>query len=267
MAIDYVIDYDCIPKQKLTSEGILERIKGRERAATIIRLFRENGDDRPPSEMGFDFTRSNPEDEEETELIVVQDLLDFSDELKPLEHFCRNCPANRTGTPFGCMGFVQYPISGKAEAWLLDQLPSIKEPLIWLLLKQGVDNFQYDGQQVALLRHQSDSYFEDKQAADRVLGEFSINANQSFEMFFMLEDDINPNHAAILLIFYNALERSELEANEIMALVPATDEKVEKLPFLHQIMQGDDSSVIDLKDFLQALYVAWVLNVNLKIDA
>lgn len=266
MAIDYVIDYDCVPKQKLTSEGIMERIKGRERAATIIRLFRENGDERPPSEMGFDFTRSSPEGEEETELVVVQDILDFSDELKPLEHFCRNCPANRTGTPFGCMGFVQYPISGKAEAWLLDQLPSINEPLIWLLLKQGVDNFQYDGQQVFVLRQQNDNYFEDKYAATRTLGEFNISANQSFEMFFMV-GDINPNHAAILLIFFNALERTELEANEIMALAPATDEKVEKLPFLHQIMQGDDTSVADLKEFLQALYVAWMLNVKLKIDA
>jgi hypothetical protein len=266
MAIDYVIDYDCIPKQQLTTEGIIERIKGRERAAMVIRLFRENGDERPPSEMGFDFTRSSPDGEEDTELIVVQDILDFADELKALEHHCRGCPANRTDSAFGCMSFVQYPISGKAEAWLLNQLPSINEPLVWLLLKQGVDNFQYDGQQVILLRQQSDSYFEDKQAALRTLGEFSINANQVFEMVFTL-GDIIPNHGAMLLLFYNALERSELQANEIMALAPATDEKVEKLPFLHQIMQGDDSSTVDLKEFLQALYIAWALNVNLKIDA
>jgi hypothetical protein len=266
MAIDYVIDYNCIPKQQLTTEGIVERIKGRERATTIIRLFRENGDERPPSEMGFEFTRNTPEGEEETELIVVQDLLDFVDELNPYEHHCRNCPANRAGTPFACMGFVQYPITGKAEVWLLNQLPSINEPLIWLLLKQGVDNFQYDGQQVALLRQQSDNYFEDKQAALRSLGEFSINANQAFEMFFLL-GDIIPNHGAVLLLFYNAIERSELEANDMMALVPATEEKIEKLPFLHQILQGDDTSTADLKEFLRALYVAWVLNVNLKIDA
>lgn len=266
MAIDYVIDYDCEPKRQLTTDGILERIKGRERAAMIIRLFRQNGDERPPSEMGFEFTRSTPEGEEETELIVVQDVLDFANELSGFEHHCKGCPANRTGTPFGCTGFVQYPVNGQAEAWLLNQLPSINEPLVWLLLKQGVDNFQYDGQRVALLRQESDSYFEDRQAAMRTLGEFIINANQVFEMFFMV-GDIIPNHAAILLLFYNAIDRSELEANEIMALTPATEEIIEALPFLHQIMQGDDSSTADIKEFLQALYLAWSLNVNLKIDA
>ena len=85
MAIDYVIDYGCEPKRKLTTEGIVERIKSRERAHTIIKIYRENGDARPPSEMGFEFTRSTPEGEEETELIVVQDILDQANELKPLE--------------------------------------------------------------------------------------------------------------------------------------------------------------------------------------
>lgn len=266
MAIDYVIDYDCVPKQTLGTTGILERLKSRDRADTIVRMFRENGDDRPPSEMGFEFTRSTPEGEEETELIVVQDIIDLAEQLNPLAHHCVGCPANRTGQPFGCTGFVQYPISGKAEAWLLNQLPSINEPLVWLLLKQGVENFKYDGQQVAALRQQDDTYFEDKQAAYRFLGEFNLNANQMFEMIFMV-GDIIPNHGAILLLFYNAIERSELQANEIMALAPATEEKIRKHPFLHQVMQGDDRTIAELKEFFNAVYIAWALNVRLIVDA
>jgi hypothetical protein len=266
MAIDYVIEYDCEPKRQLTTDGILERIKGRERAAMIIKLFRENGDDRPPSEMGFEFTQRTPEGEEDTQLIVVQHILDEAEDLKPLEHFCRGCPANRTGTPFGCMNFVQYPISGKGEEWLLNQLPSIKEPLVWLLLKQGVENFQYDGQSVAALRQQEDTYFEDKQTAVRFLGDFSINANQVFEMIFTV-GDINPNHAAVLLLFFNAIERSDLEANVIMTLAPATKEKIQQLPYLHQVLPNDDTTIADLKEFLQALWLAWSLNVKLRVDA
>lgn len=266
MAIDYIIDYDCIPKQTLGTTGIIERIKARERANTIIALFRENGDERPPSEMGFEFTRSTPEGQEEAQLVVVQDILDLAEALKPLEPHCRLCPANRTGTPFGCMGFVQYPISGKGEAWLLNQLPSVNEPLIWLLLKQGVESFKYDGQGMALLRQQSDSYFEDKQSAIRFLGEFTLNANQIFEMLFAV-GDIIPNHGIIMLLFFNAIERSELQADEIMALSPANEEKVKQNPFLHQILQGDDLTIADLKEFFQAMYVAWALNVKLKVDA
>lgn len=265
MAIDYVIDYDCIPKQQFGTISIKERIKGRERATTIIRMFRENGDDRPPSEMGFEFTRSTPEGQEETQLIVVQDMLDEYDELRPVEHHCRGCPANRTGTPFGCMGFIQYPITGAAEAWLLNQLPSIDEPLVWLLLKQGVDAFMYDGNSIAKLR-QDDTYFEDNIPASRFLGEFNLNANQTFEMIFGV-GDIIPNHGSVLLVFYNALERAEMEAKEIMSLAPADEEKLKKYPFLHQVMQGDDLTTMEFKEFFHAMWVAWALNVKLLIDA
>ncbi|MEL7432342.1 MAG: hypothetical protein AAFN11_00185 [Chloroflexota bacterium] len=266
MAIDYVIDYDCVPKQTLSSQGILERLKKRERAETIIRIYRENGDDRPPSRMGFDFTRTTPEGEEETETIVVQDLLDEVADLDPVAHHCTGCPANRRGVPFGCTGFVQYPISGKAEAWLLDQLPPVNEPLVWLLLKQGVENFSYDGRMFAQLRHGSDTYFEDDQAAFRFLGEFSLNANQVFDMIFNV-GDIAPNHGAVLLLFFNAIERSELQADAIMKLAPANLEKIQAHMFLHQTMPKDDRTIIEMKDFFQAVWVAWALNVQLKIDA
>lgn len=267
MAIDYVIDYECTPKKKLTTEGILERMKGRERAATIIQMFRENGDDRPPSEMGFEFSRSTPEHQDEAELIVVQDVLDEAAELDAYESHCSGCPANRTGRPFGCMGFIQYPISGKAETWLLNQLPSIHEPLVWLLLKQGVESFQYDGSAIQELRVQSDTYFEDRQAPMRFLGDFSLNSNQLFEMMFTV-GDIIPNHGVILLLFLNAIERSELEANEIMGLAPATQERIESLPFLHQHILGvDDETLTQLKSFLHALYIAWALDCKLLVDA
>ena len=43
--------------------------------------------------MGFEFTRSTPEGVEENRVIVVQDLLDAAEELRPLEHHCLGCPA------------------------------------------------------------------------------------------------------------------------------------------------------------------------------
>lgn len=265
MAIDYVIDYDCIPKQTFGTDELKERMKGRERANIMIQLYRENGDERPASEIGFEFTRQSPQGEEETRLVIVQDLIDAYDEIAKVSHHCRHCPANRLGTAFGCMSFVQYPISGKAEAWLLDQLPSINEPLIWLLLKQGIENLNYDGKAIAILRQTNDNYFEDKLAAQRFLGEFMLGANQVFEMIFAV-GDIIPNHGAVLLLFYNAIERSELEAPEIMTLAPANEGKILKYPFLHQVMPHDDKTIAEFKEFFHALYIAWALNVKLLIE-
>ncbi|MEQ8672005.1 MAG: hypothetical protein RLP44_00540 [Aggregatilineales bacterium] len=264
MAIDYIIGYDCIPKQTLTPEGILERLKGEQRALKIIDLFRKNGDDRPPSQMGFEFTRNTPEGVEETQVIVVQELLDEAAELHPLEAHCLGCPANRTGERFGCMGFIEYPISRQAESWLLDRLPVPDEPLIWLLLKQGVQEFQYDGGTVKRLRADSDAYFEERMVLSRRLGEFSIDANQLFEMIFAV-GNIQPNHAALLLLFMGAINR-DLEADTIMHITPPPPDVNTRFPFILTDEDGDDKTILELKAFFRAMYMAWSLNVPLKLD-
>ncbi len=263
MAIDYIIDYDCHPKQTLGTDGILERIKGRERAETIIRLYREHGDDRPPSQMGFELSKNTPDGQSQPILVIVQDLLDAAEALKPLEPSCVGCPANRAGRPFGCMGFVHYPISGRGEAWLLNQLPSPAEPLVWLLLKQGVENLLYDGRSAQQWRQQSEAYFEDKVAATRPLGEFQLTADQVFEMIFAV-GDIRPNHGGILLLFFNAIPRN-LEANEIMNIGRAGPSG--RYPFLLADDPDDDATIAQFKALLAALYTAWTLNVRLLVDA
>lgn len=265
MAIDYIIDYECEPKRVLSTQGIVDRLKGEERARTIIRLFRESGDPRPPSEMGFEFTRSTPEGAEENREIVVQDLLDAAEELRPLEHHCVGCPANSAGRPFGCIGHIEYPISGVGEAWLLDQMPVPDDTLIWLLLKQGIEEFKYDGASIEPLRSGSSNYFEDELPASRILGEFTIDANQVFEMMFTV-GKINPNHAAILLLFTGAVPR-DVEAEMLMRLTPAPPDVDERYPFILQAEEGDDPTISQLKAFLHALYVAWKLHIPVLVDA
>lgn len=265
MAIDYIIDYECEPKRALTTQGIVDRLKGEERAHKIIQLFRANGDERPPSEMGFEFTRSTPEGVEENRVVVVQDLLDAAEELRPYEHHCIGCPANRAGRPFGCIDYIQYPISGYGEAWLLDRMPVPDDTLIWLLLKQGVEEFKYDGTSIVPLRSASDAYFEDPTPASRILGEFTVDANQVFEMLFAV-GAVNPNHAAILLLFTNAIPR-DVEAELVMQLTPAPADVETRFPFILRPSEDDDETILQLKAFLHALYLGWKLHVRVLVDA
>lgn len=262
MAIDYIINYLCQPKSALGEQTILEMLKADERAQAIIRIFREAGDQRPPDQMGFEMTHRTPEGEQ-TQLVVVQDLLNFAQPLQAYATHCRACPANALGKPFGCMGFIQYPISGKSETWLLNQLPTVRDALVYLLLKQGIDEFGYDGQSILPLRL-NETYFEDKIPAMRRLGEFDITANQVFEMVFNV-GDIQPNHAAVLLLFFNALER-DLQAEEIMNITHTPEDAEQRYPFLHQDFPQDDDSISDFKRFLYALYVAWRLKVSVRLD-
>lgn len=265
MAIDYVIDYNCVPKETLGTEGIIERLKAEDRARAVIALFRQNGDDRPPSEMGFEFTRRSPEGEEETRVIVVQDLLDDAAVLRPLEDHCIGCPANRTGLPFGCMGFIQYPLSEQAENWLLDQLPVPDEPLVWLLLRQVIKEFDYKGDDIAPWRQQEGVFFETTSVNGRKLGELTIDSNQVFELLFARRQYIIPRQAALLLLFFNAIHR-DLEADVIRELDPAPEDVEQRYPFILTDNVDDDSSITEIKAFLRALYIAWKLNVNLLLD-
>lgn len=264
MAIDYIIDYACVPKSKLGTDGILERLKGRERAESIVRLFRKNGDNRPPSQMGFEFTRSTAAGQEETRVIVVQDLLDAAAELTLLAHHCAGCPANVGNRPFGCISYIEYPISRQGEVWLLKQLPTPEEPLMWLLLRQGLEEFGYDGGSVKALRGEGLPYFEETGVLARHMDEFYITANQVFEMTFTL-GHIQPSHAGVLLLFFNAIRR-DLDADAIMNISRAPADARERYPFLLQPEEGDDRTVRQLKAFLHALYAAWTLNVRLLLD-
>lgn len=263
MAIDYVIDYACVPKETLTTDGILERLKARERAGAVIKLFRDNGDQRPPSEMGFEFTRTNAAGEEETRVVVVQEMLDQAVELDPLAHFCAGCPANMRGVPFGCIGAIQYPISAAAERWLLDRLPSIEEPLPWLLLRQGVQELGYDGESVRPLRA-GGTYFEERRVPGRDLVEFVFTANQAFEMLFML-GGIQPAHAGVLLLLFNAIPRG-VEAGQIVQIMNGSASADDFPLTLPSVTLDDDRTVAELKDFFMALHRAWSLGVPLLLD-
>ncbi len=266
MAIDYVVDLGCVPKSTLGTGGILDRLKARERARQVIRLFRENGDQRPPSEMGFEFSRTSAEGVEETRVIIVQELLDTANELDPLAHHCTGCPANVLGVPFGCMSFIQYPISEAAERWLLARMPGIDEPLIWLLLKQGVIELGYDGAMVAPLRA-NPAYFEEPRLPGRDMVEFLLNSNQVFQMLF-LTGHIQPSHAGMLLLLFGAIRR-DLEAHQVVLIMnrSLTPEQVERdFPFLMKPDSADDKTVAELKQFFHALYRAYLLGVQVVLD-
>ncbi len=265
MAIDYVIDYDCVPKQTMGTMGIIERLKGQERADAIIALFRQNDDQRDPSEMGFEMVRTAADGSEETQIVVVQHLLDSAEELEPLAPYCVGCPANRAGKPFGCIDHISYPITGKGEAWLLNQLPRPDEPLIWLLLREGIEKFHYDGSTVRELRSTNQNLFEEERTIYRRLGEISVTSDQLFEMTFLL-GNVQPNHAGILLLFFAAIDRENMEAPTIMGIgeLP-TDDRVQ-YPFLIEHDKEDDPTTTEMKNFLAALYLAWVLNVQLLLD-
>lgn len=263
MGIDHVIDLDCIPKQTLSTAGIAARLKAQQRAAAVIKLYRDRGDYRPPQEIGFEMVRRTADGSEEVQVIIVQDLLDQGAALESLAKHCQGCPANLTGKAFGCFGYINYPLSPAAEIWLLKQLPGPDIPLVFLLLRQTLTDSNLQGTQVAEMRQRPGVFFQGAEKFGRRFDEFTITTDQVFELIF-LQEVIRPLYAALLLLLFSAIPR-DYDAQKLMELTPARPDQ--PLPFTMQPDPADDKSIADLKTFFAALHRAHQLNVSLSLDA
>lgn len=265
MSIDHVIDYPCTPKDTLTTPGLLARIKAGQRADSIIRLYRERGDNRPPAEMGFEMVRRAADGTEEVQVVIVQDLIDQSVALDSLKRHCAGCPANVSGKGFGCFNYVNYPISSKAEVWLLKRLPTPDEPLIFLLLQQTVQDLTADrvvADQLAGMRQRPGVYFESGEVLGRRYDETTITTNHLFQLLF-LPESIQPAYAALLLLLLGVIPR-QMDAESLMRLTPA--DPASPLPVLIRDEPADDESIHTIKHFLTAVHRAHSLNVSVSLD-
>ncbi len=264
MGVDYVIDYACRPKEALSTSGILVRLKAGERAESIIALYRDNGDMRPPVEMGFEMVRRTAEGAEETQVVIVQSLLDEAAQLAPYEHFCEGCPANVQGRPFGCFGRINYPISRAAELWMLRRLPIAEEPLVFLLLRDVISESRELATQAAQIRETSSAIFETKEVFGRVVEGITATTNHLFGLLF-LTGASDPIRSVMLLLFMGAIPR-DMEADALQSMTPAPPDARERFPFLLSIEDADDETTRALKGYFAALYTAYLLNVTTSLD-
>ena len=273
MAIESIIEYSCIPKDILTTDGLLERLKARDRAEAIIKIYREKGDHRPVAEIGFELTRRTGTGEEITETVMAAELLAEAAILDEVSDHCYGCPVNRTNQPFGCVSSINYPLSEAGELWLLRQLPRSESPILHILLR-GIEEYNYDGETARPLRHQEGVYMvsHDTLARPYVEEDNIITSDQIFEMLFMV-GTIQPGHAAMTLLFFHIIPRDDLTPDDIFwlmngGIVSVDADRVEdELPMLIGFAEEDDATIRDFKHFLHALYLAYINGVNLRIDS
>lgn len=264
MGADFVIQYGCVPKEAFTTDGLLSRVKSGERAKAIERFYRQNGDQRPAEEMGFEMVYRTMDGGEEKEVLHLDDLNAQRAELTPYEVHCAGCPANALNRPFGCIGTVNYPLSAKAEFWMLQQLPAPEQPVPFLLLMQGRD-FGNTGERAEGLRDNAPGvFFESEHPLARRYDEMDVTGEQLFELLF-LGGTIPPKRATMILLFLGGLSQ-EIAPNELMALNPAPSDFAQSYPFILTESADDDASIRDLKRFLYALYFGVMLDRDVMLD-
>lgn len=262
MGIDYVIDLPCPPKQQLGVDGLIELVKAKTRAETVLEIVRQRGDQRTPSEIEFEVMLQTPDGVEQT-TVTVQSLLDSAATLEPLRPHCGGCPANRDSPGFGCYKSVPYPIPEAAEAWLLGLLPDDLETTAGQLLLRALDDFGWDGEHAAGMREQDDTFFESNQALgvswDDGDDPVEIDADQVFHMLFHV-GNVGATHAFMVCLFFGVVPHD-------LDLAALADPAARASALAQAVVPQPPSEACEpMAQFLHALVTAARLDLDVVID-
>ena len=245
MGIDYVVDLDCEPKRALSVERLVSLVKGQSQAAAIIEMARRDGDQRPPEQLSFTRMVLRPEGPVEQK-ISVGTLLNQVQELNAHAPHCEGCQANLPARPFGCYGSVAYPITARAEEWLMSQLPADLKSAAGHLLRSAVTDLKFTGGMFLKMRPQ-EMFFESRTPIKRKWGSWlsgwTLTSDQLLQMLFGL-GNLQPAHCKMMSI--------------ILGLIPTGDDSAPPKP---------NEQSAPLARALNAMALAGQLGVNLLVDA
>jgi len=216
MGVDYVQDRSCRVKEELGLETLVGLLKSRAQAARLQRQFEEKGED----PKGATIRRvviypSGPVEEK----VSLDELMQAGAALKPLEPACDGCTANFRGSPFGCCGYLNYPISDPEERWLMARLPDSLSSAGGIYLNSALRELKIDGAPVARMR--KDLFFERPEPVIRQWGSasdpFEVSSNQILQ-FLLYSGGLTPLHTALACLFVGLIPH-DIAASDMQGIV------------------------------------------------
>lgn len=262
MGVDYVVDLECAPKDALGVQGVVDLLKARSRAEYVRDVLRANGDTRPLAEMTFQTVVMRPEGPVE-ESVSVQSLFDRAAALDPHAAACEGCPARCQTIPFGCVGYVSYPVRPSTEAWLLEQLPVDLGSPAGTMLASAFHDFGWDGAFTQRLRGQGDTFFEQSAGIRRRWGPgFSVTSDQIWQVLFGL-GHLAPAHAMMCALFFGVIPHHT--SAEGLAQLSRDTARIGGHALRYEVDHEDDQ-IAEVARFLRAMGLAAALGVSLLID-
>ncbi len=279
MGADLIIHLDCPAKATLGDGDILDGTvamlrmrKSSSQAMAVAAQLQESG-------IGLDVPcirviLQTAEGEQERKVSVV-DLLAEAAPLKGLEGDCAACLANVGNQPFGCLGYVHYPITPAAEAWLAARVQHA-DTLGGRLLCDALRDFGYTGEIFSTWRERGlieasepVSVVVDPEADPPV----TVSTDQLFQAVFAVGNHLDPVHCALVLMWLGALELDgevpgDLDMAPLETLIAL--DSPERRHYRSRLRIGDPAETADIhamQQMLRFLYGAWVCGVGLLVDA
>lgn len=255
MAIDYYGSFPCEVREKVSDEELLALQKAKYRAETIREMKRSDPEEggRNASEWTVNLIVNGPNGSTETTL-HYSDLLAESAPLEELRVHCEGCPHKLWQRDFGCGGAIHYPISLKAERWLVSRLPDNLKERRGVLLVRAIEEFGFDGKVVENERGRGDLYESrlpiSRLWGNRLFGRTSITSNQILAMIFRV-GSLNATHAKLIAYFLGFVG-DEFEPDDLSRNRPQED---------------DDKTISEMKAFFTIAARAGTAGAPVFIDA
>ncbi|MBL0218194.1 MAG: hypothetical protein IPQ07_30465 [Myxococcales bacterium] len=261
MAIDYVLAIGCEPQKQLGVGRLVELNRTRILARSALAHMRQDGEERPPTEIEIQLTMRKP-DGDSARGVTLQDLMNEARPLDEVAHHCATCPAGLT-REFACHRRIRYPIPEHVEQWLLARLPPKLDNTAGALLVRGLGEFAWDGTPTAKLRASGTTYFESRVAygvrwaAEE--GNLEVSSDQLFQMMFMV-GNLTPTHSLMLALFLGVIPH-----DTSVFLLKDAEGKQQALAAANVPTEADPD-IEQLAAFLRALAVAARLDATILVD-
>lgn len=283
MGADYILDRSCEPK--LSNGGgdvtrgtqrMLGMLKAKSRAQAVYRLMEREG--QAPAGATIKVVVLGPNGPEEREVTVAQMLAEAAplDDLAP---HCVGCDACAVSAELGCVGYLNYPLTEALEQWLVARIQPA-DTLGGYLLLRAIDDFGNRGQAMQGWRQRRELMERttplEAVVAKGFLKKTRVSTDQILQAILQVGDRLDPSHCMGVLFWIGALRvgghvpgpGTSTDPSALVAVTQAaTAAERQAVAELDVGPPHDDPSVRGFQQLLYAMYVAWVIDVPMLMDA
>jgi hypothetical protein len=280
MSLEYIAMMDCPVKQQ-TKDDYHLKVKTYRQCLALNRILREQGKSREevlatPVET---LTLVRGKVDGKSEAVCLGDM---AEQVKPFvaegRHHCPQCTFGVEGitSPFGCYDSINYPISARAEEWLMNRLAlhGGEDSLILTLISKNKISGKAlaKGRPGGLLIKRPASLFERENPVEVKVGGRNgraVNANQVVELIIEL-GQWQPHVMLNFLKDFGVIDASyaddaekELVIGMLLTMTGAKKSDAPKSakngigPFLMTDEADADTSIIQFQRFFHVMYLAY----------
>lgn len=277
MAIDYIIGGSCDVKNAITLDGFLELLKEKIRVEIVIDLFKGQGkSEQEINTASYTSRMVMPDGKVEIKECRISDILQKIKCLQELKIHCSNC-AISSNNEFGCYNSINYPISEKAELWLIDLAKRAvkmgevlrKMPLDFIIsnkvMGQDFEKMRKDESKAFFQTYKSHEFVYKK----KLFTNKTINTNQLLEVLF--GSRIHEHAQQMVLLYFSGgfnilKDKPDDGFSGYLCEVAYENGTSNFYTFNLPEEASDDESIIQIKKYFQSLFSAFCSNRSVYID-